>query len=343
MKNRDRSLDIAKGICMICMILVHSCNCWNRYPQVNKYTGVFFLVFFFFASGVYFKKIEWKKYISKRFKRLLVPYWIYCVVYILYLWKIRGFFYGMGKGQGLFLSFVSVIESLPVEVKDVSFFHLDTFGVGPIWFVNCIFVTNILYRIICDNKYRFPICILAAVIATISQHYFLLPFNIQDALIGCMFMSMGDCGRNVYQRLRSFLLSDKYISQFLVVCICIIMYVFIINRFPAQWINLGGNIYNFESLPVCLLGFALVIIVSVFMEKLKILDEILEVYGKNSMFILVMHSVDMLMVRKWGLVNWQFIAVTLMGYPLIVYLKKRIICFIKTIRNYEENYNEKNV
>lgn len=329
MKQRDRSLDIAKGICIICMILVHSFNWWNRYPQFNKYTGIFFLLFFFFASGVCFKKVEWKKYISKRFKRLLVPYGIYCIVYILYLWKIRGFFYGMGKNHGLFLSFVSVIESLPVEVKNVSFFHLDTFGVGPIWFVNCIFITNILYRIICDNKYRFPICVLVAVIANISQHYFLLPFNIQDALIGCMFMAMGDCGRNIYQRLRKFLLSDKYISQFFMACSCIIAYVFIVNRFPAQWINLGGNIYNFESFPACLLGFVLVIIISVFMEKLEILDEILEFYGRSSMFILVMHSVDILMVRNWGLIDGQFIAVTLMGYPLVVYLKKRIVNLIK--------------
>lgn len=77
MRQRNRNLDIAKGICMICMILVHMFSWWgNAYPNFNKYTGVFFLVFFFFASGVCFKAVPWKDYVIKRFKRLLLPYYI---------------------------------------------------------------------------------------------------------------------------------------------------------------------------------------------------------------------------------------------------------------------------
>ena len=76
---------------MICMILVHMFSWWgNAYPNFNKYTGVFFLVFFFFASGVCFKAVPWKDYVIKRFKRLLLPYYIYCVIYAAYLWVIRG-------------------------------------------------------------------------------------------------------------------------------------------------------------------------------------------------------------------------------------------------------------
>ena len=42
------------------------------------------------------------------------------------------------------------------------------------------------------------------------------------------------------------------------------------------------------------------------------------------MFILVMHSVDILMIRNWSLMSWRFVAVTLMGYMLVVYLKNRL-------------------
>ena len=343
MKHRDRSLDIAKGICMICMILVHSFSWWNRYPGFNNYTGIFFLVFFFFASGICFKKVGWKEYIIKRFKRLLVPYGIYCGVYTLYMWQVRGFFNGMGKKHSIALFIVNTIESLPVTMKDVSFFHMDTYGVGTVWFVNCIFVANMLYRTVCSNKFRFPICVVGAIVATISQQYILLPFNIQDALIGCMFMAMGDCGRDIYKKIRKFLLSDKYFLQCLLAIVSVALYVFIVGRFPYQWINLGQNLYNFQSLPACILGFLLVILLATFIERTAIFDEFLEIYGKGSMFILVMHSADILMVRNWTLVNWQFIAVTLMGYPLIVYLEKRIVRFVKSFRNNEGNYNEKNV
>lgn len=332
-KQRDRSLDIAKGICMICMIVVHSFSWWNKYPGFNAYTGIFFLVFFFFASGVCFKKVAWKDYIVKRFKRLLVPYGIYCVVYAIYMWQVRGFFSGMGKKHGIALFIVNTIESLPVSMKNVSFFHMDTYGVGPVWFINCIFVANIFYRVICSNRFRFPICVLGAIVAVISQQYILLPFNIQDALIGCMFMAMGDCGRDAYKILREFLLSDKYVQQCLLAIVTLVIYIFIVSRFPYQWINLGQNVYNFQSLPACILGFVLVIIVATFIEKTAVFDEVLEIYGKRSMFILVMHSADILMVRNWSLVSWQFIAVTLMGYPLIAYLEKRCITSIRKLVN----------
>lgn len=184
---------------MICMILVHMFSWWgNAYPNFNKYTGVFFLVFFFFASGVCFKAVPWKDYVIKRFKRLLLPYYIYCVIYAAYLWVIRGQFNGMSLPHRLYVIAVSTIECFPTGMTQVDFFHVDTYGVGPIWFVHCIFFANIFYRIICRWKYRLPIAMVAALLAALTQRLWVLPFNLQDAVIGCMFIAMGGlCPRAV--------------------------------------------------------------------------------------------------------------------------------------------------
>lgn len=53
MLQRNRTLDIAKGICLICMILGHTFSWWNNaYPEFNMWVGPFFLVFFFIAESV---------------------------------------------------------------------------------------------------------------------------------------------------------------------------------------------------------------------------------------------------------------------------------------------------
>ena len=44
-----------------------------------------------------------------------------------------------------------------------------------------------------------------------------------------------------------------------------------------------------------------------------------------------MHSVDILMIRNWGMMSWQFVAVTLMAYIFVVYLKNRIFALAKNV------------
>ena len=325
MRQRNRNLDIAKGICMICMILVHMFSWWgNAYPNFNKYTGVFFLVFFFFASGVCFKAVPWKDYVIKRFKRLLLPYYIYCVIYAAYLWVIRGQFNGMSLPHRLYVIAVSTIECFPTGMTQVDFFHVDTYGVGPIWFVHCIFFANIFYRIICRWKYRLPIAMVAALLAALTQRLWVLPFNLQDAVIGCMFIAMGDCARGLYQKLQKWLNGQWYLLSIPVFFALFAVYALMIEKLPYQWMNLGGNLYYMRSLLASCLGFCLVILLAFWVEKTAVFDEILEFFGRNSMFILVMHSVDILMIRNWSLMSWRFVAVTLMGYMLVVYLKNRL-------------------
>lgn len=201
MAQRNRTLDIAKGICLICMILGHTFSWWNNaYPEFNMWVGPFFLAFFFIATGMCFKLRDVKEYIKKRFKRLLIPYICFCVVYAVFLTFIRKKFVGLGIVTTIKTIIVSSIVALPSEFVDINFFHVNTYGVGPVWFLNCIFLTNVLYLIFAKNKYRVLIWMSAAFVASISQKYVVLPFNIQDAMIGCMFMAVGDVGRTYYEK-----------------------------------------------------------------------------------------------------------------------------------------------
>lgn len=330
---RNRILDISKGICLMCMILGHTFAWWNNaYPQFNMFVGPFFLVFFFIASGMCFKVKDKKQYIKKRFNRLLVPYIFFCICYALFLIFVRNKFMGMSISKSAKMIFTSSIVALPAEFCDINFFHVDTYGVGPIWFLNCIFLTNMMYLLIAKNKYRLWIWTIIAFLAAFSQKYILLPFNIQDACIGCMFMAIGDKGRIYYEKGTNWFLSQKIGVNILAILPTILIYVIVITKLPYQWMNLGGNVYYIFSLLSTFIGTLMMTIFAVIIAQSRILDEFVEEYGKESMAILMIHGIDILMLRNWAMRDWAFVASTILGYAFCVYLKKRIEALIKQYR-----------
>ena len=184
-KKRDTEVDIAKGICIVCMILVHAT--YGIHPKINSYTGVFFLVFFFFSAGFFFKNpAKPVSFITRRLERLEVPYVLVCIIIFInmYLHGYRNF---PVLVNSLFYALPAEFSS-PYMVAGTA-----TIGIGPIWFLNCLFFTSLFYLPLLkvEKKSRTLIVIALAVIAKISQTYFLLPFTVQDALIGMMFLHAG--------------------------------------------------------------------------------------------------------------------------------------------------------
>lgn len=324
MKQRNRCLDIAKGICIVCMIIVHIFGWWdNAFPAFNALTGTFFLVFFFVASGMCFHVKTKKEYVCRRVKRLLIPYIIWCMVYSVYRWK-TGCFGGMDRIDKILTVLVSTITALPVGYANVDIFHVSTFGVGPAWFICCIFVTNLLYLMIykLEPRWKLPVCFIGVCMAVISQHYILLPFNLQDAVIGCFFMALGDSARGVFEKWSNFFKKENYWKISAISVGLFIIYFFVV-KLPYQWMNLGGNIYHILSLPSTIIGFLILIAAAALIERTQILDEIFEEYGRSSMFVLIMHSADILMIRDWWMRDWNFLMVTLIGYLFVLYLVHR--------------------
>lgn len=109
---------------------------------------------------------------------------------------------------------------------------------------------------------------------------------------------------------------------------CMVFFAFfyslIIKNVPYQWMNLGGNVYYMQSLLSTFLGVLMMTLCAVIIERTQILDEFIEEYGKESMTILVLHGLDILMLRNWAMRDWAFVGVTILGYSFLVYLKKRV-------------------
>lgn len=244
----------------------------------------------------------------------------------------------MGRIEKVSTVIVSMMTALPVDFTKVDIFHVTTFGIGPAWFIMCIFITNMLYLLIYkwNWKWKFSISFIGVCITVISQHYILLPFNLQDAVIGCFFMALGEGMKESFKRYSDFFKREKIWKIIVSFVGLTTMYVFVV-KLPYQWMNLGGNIYHILSLPSTLIGFLILIAVAAIIERTYILDEIFEEYGRSSMFILIMHSADILMIRDWWMRDWAFLASTLMGYLFVIYLVNRCKNVCKQKVGYNNN------
>ena len=323
-KARDVEVDIAKCICIICMVLVHAT--YGNHPIINTYTGVFFLVFFFFSAGFYLKKTnDPTSFIARRLERLEVPYVLVCLIIFGNMF-IKGYRNATVLINSLFYALPSGFAS-PYMIAGTS-----TIGIGPIWFLNCLFFASLLHLPLLqlEKKRRTIIVLILALAGKVSQKYFLFPFAIQDALIGMLFLHMGKVLYPYIQKGMKWLRVHLHIDIAIVLSV-LFLYVWEIRNLPYQWFNLGGNLYHFHSLPGTFTGFALVLLAAVLIAKIPVVGNIMAYFGANSMVLLVIHSLDITTLRNWagwGSMSWAGIILTIVLYAAstVVYVegKKRL-------------------
>ena len=324
---RYRNLDIAKGICMICMILTHISGWTSSFQVINKYTSVFFLIFYFINSGLLYKSGEnFKYFFRKMARKLLIPYIVLTILYFLYFEIVNRNYVGNSLSEIIYRCLVSLILASPAWIQEVSFFYVDSISVGPIWFWSCMFFTYILYFYISKSKWKLYISVILAIVASISMKNFILPFNLQCACVGCMFFAIGDCFKKAIFRGFDFLKQSNIWHNIIIFSLGGSMYYLVINKLPYQWMNMGENQYFMISIISSLLGCITLMTVIEIIEKLKFCDNVLEYIGINSMFILMLHHIDIMMFRDWGkftLEANQLAASCILGYLFITILYEK--------------------
>ena len=162
--NRDITIDIAKGIAILLVVLGHLQN------PINKYIYAFHMPLFFFLSGMFVKEMSLKDTICQNGYRLLLPFIFY------YLYAV------LMKIGRLFLSGKFTIESLWFTNIDSVFYNI-----GPIWFLLSLFYIFVLWSLLskCSIRIRYIIITLLLLIPYSSQSQNPLYFN--SALLGLPF------------------------------------------------------------------------------------------------------------------------------------------------------------
>jgi len=272
-------IDVAKGICILAVIIGHMGN-----STINNIVFPFHLTVFFILSGYTMKenKID-KEYLSQKFKRLMIPYFITClcitIMDIINLILI--------KHNYTVFSISSVIKTdmLRTFFASGSITNFGTINlngrIGAIWFFPALFFGLIISKVIIqkEEKYskKFAISGIIAIIAIILSKFIWLPFSIQSAMLACPFIIFG-----------KFLKEKELIDKIKVKETIILLLIFVLGCI----INKGGIYFVSASVRDLIITPIVAISASLFVIKIaQLLEkvEILQYIGRNSLYILCTH------------------------------------------------------
>lgn len=284
-KQRDVSIDVAKGLGILAVILGH-CGA--------SVVSIFHMPFFFIMSGVFMsKRGEMSEFIKRRARRVLVPYLFgVCLTIICAVIKdiisgdigavgsdiLKWFLAGLyGKGaKGNFL--------VPGIVK-----------IGALWFLLATFYGTVIVRRFLENKSLIVIAAVIAYVGFATKEIVFLPFSLQNGMVASFFIAIG-----VY--CKQYEIFNRKPDLF-VIGGCIGLCIFaIVNHITLSMVNLNFP-YGLLNIAVALaVSYLVVKLAQVITEKYPLLKRLLAYCGTNSLIILVYHAVEINILR-WGWIN----------------------------------------
>lgn len=286
---RLQSVDIAKGIGMLCIIAGHGSN-----QSVNSIVFTFHVPLFFLISGYFFHpSTDVASTTRKRCTRLIAPY-ILCSL-------------ACSLGNGL----VCALRGNPQEswnaLTDMFIRALygsgsptsPVLGIGPIgaiWFLLALFWALLMYEFIADKKWASPVVLGLFAVGFATRGWW-LPLSIQPALCAIVFVHIGYLAKQNQNLWRP----EGKVSPAIPIAAVVVWLV--AYTFDGNGMSLARNF--FDNVPVNIIGAVagtiVVLTVALAFSKVPILNHALELFGRNSLVVMCFHLFD-LNVIPWGLV-----------------------------------------
>lgn len=268
--NRIEWIDTAKGLGLLLVFIGHL-----KTPYLATWVYTFHMPLFFFLSGLVYKHHCWNDFIVKRFKRLVIPYFvlgsgifiIWCIIY-------------MCQGENL-VEYVEMLKNF-----------LCQRGFWTVWFLAALFVASVLQWIIVavtkDNRKN--ILILSSFLCLLTFVYYrlggkVLPWCIDVACVAQFFMNMGYLSKKYY----SLVGKDLKFSSLVIFVLLIINALsgFACIRFSGDSLDMSIGMYGNEilSLISAFSGIGATICFSRLFT-----NRFITYLGKNSMILFAWHS-----------------------------------------------------
>lgn len=305
MTERKRYIDILRGIGIILVVYGHIIRIW---PD-RSYIWTFHMPLFFFISGLTFMPAKYdnlQAFIKRRGIFLLIPYFIFYLICVP-LWVAFVFVY---KGD------LSVTDIL----KDylLMFYGNMTDPGGALWFLPCLFMTEIIYWNINAHSSRYlhlPICLLLMTIGYyIFDFEFKLPFGLNIALLAIPFYCIAFLSKDII---------EKWKNSNIISWIIPLVLLFILQLYLFRYSGLDLAVYYIRNIymyiPMAISAIIFYLIISFIINKSSILEWI----GKNTLVILAFHGY-VYKVILWGI---SFLT----SIPLEAIRANYIICIVTTV------------
>lgn len=278
MTKRVDYIDIIKGGVIFLVVWVHT-------SHPNWVTPLLVNSIFFFLSGIFFKRMPFKPFFYAKVKGIIIPFLFFYV--ISYVYRIVEYYWDFRELKSF------EWECIFDVLKYVS--HLDYLFVNvPLWFLICLFSTQILYYFISylDRRLIAVVALLCFVLKDFSGS---IPsfFMVNGACYYLCFFALGNLvGKPWIEKLKDI----RFRKMSLWISILMFAILFIPIGGFEEW--LYDICYHVKLLMVF---FILMSITSWFNGKLSII----RYFGENSIIILGFHVLPLILLIRitnaiWG-------------------------------------------
>jgi fucose 4-O-acetylase-like acetyltransferase len=283
--SRVEILDFLRGGAMILVLLHHS-----GFP-FGRYILDFHMPFFFILSGYIEKcrdeQLPFKKYVKKRFYRLIVPYFSFEFINLVIWYIICGM---TEKTQSFLPALFSIIFCFDLKS------YIGLLG-GRIWFFPCLFISDVLFwgirKLIKTNPEYLCTTLILFFLSLMTSRIlpFRLPYMVDTAMMATAFIVIGYIGTDIF----SYFISGKHIAVDIIIAILMSMLLFYADNTGFvqmyMYINRYGN--YILTIVAAIAGSIAYVIVAKYAYylflKLSFLKSIVLWYSYNSLIVFFAH------------------------------------------------------
>ena len=284
-KKRIEYIDIARGISIICVVLGHL-----GLFQINRVVFTFHIPIFYFITGYFINtKYSMNEFIKNKISTLLVPYFVTCLL-IIVLGALKGLYI-----NGIDGALYNILYWISASIYGAGDSYTTPFyiiGIGAIWFLWASFWGSVFLRFTLNksSKFRITTILLLFIFGYYSRMLCWFPFSIQAGCCASLFMYLGYLLKNSKEIILSFPSEIKVV----VTIFAFITFLSFIKNFESFWLvhcDIGRGIIDIFG---CICACYIVTLISYYInKKSKFFSKYLSFLGKNSIFILCIHIIEL--------------------------------------------------
>ena len=267
---------MAKGIGILCIIAGHM-----GIEAISKVVFTFHVPLFFIISGYFLsRKADFRSFISKKYKGIIVPY-IFTSFILIIAVACKDALKGLWN-KVLPDMLAVFVQTLYGSGSNANYTLFDIKPIGAIWFLLALVWALSFVKVLIDKKYGVLLIILIAIISYITSYYLWLPWDIQAGGTAAVFVYIGAWFKETKKNLdiKWWLLSLGIIAFVLEIKFGVSVSV-ARNYYPHTVISIIGAVLISYSV-LCL---------SKFCERMQLLKKFFYFYGTNSIIVLCYHLV----------------------------------------------------
>lgn len=292
-KKRIEYLDVARGLAMISVLLGHL-----GIYSINRVIFTYHLPIFFFITGYFFStKSSIKKFVLKKMKTLLVPYYVTSAMIILVIIFRDSFTNGDAVGNVKQMLY-AILYAAGDQYNEPFFIP----SIGALWFLWGTFWGSVFLKLLMRIKFDAirPILIIGIYMVCIylKQKYCWFPLSIQSGGGALIFIYLG----YIFHKCSSLWMEQSIEIKCSVYVVFILQWLWFIKNFNGFWIvhgNIGHGIPDIiGSIGGCMVLLGISKVISV---KENLLFKLFIFTGQNSIIFLSLHALEL------RVINWKYI------------------------------------